>query len=165
MLFKNSKAVITLSDKDFEGKKIKKNKFNKPGFIFCYATWCPHCQSKETTIQQIAQNNKNISVYVLEADQNSYAASMIGVPYFPTIKKVGNDGVIGQMIEFEQVKNMHMVNQNGGSCGNYHMNAGKPVNPYKGLNYHKINTYVKLKNNRIAKIIKNKNGKKTLTFA
>lgn len=150
MLFQNSKHVVVLSDKDFNGNKIKPSAFRKAGVIFCYATWCPHCQSKVKSIETMAKNNKTMSIYVIEADQNKNAAQAIGVQYFPTIKTVSATGQIGQEVEYQD-----LINQKG----------GKHVPAYTGLKNHKIGSYVMFKNGRVGKIIKNKNNKKSLVFA
>lgn len=91
-----STDVIELSDKDFgTGGRLKKG---GPGIIMFYASYCPHCQSKQQSYmalgKQLNKKNGGYKVYsVSTTDPNSIEIvkkmQIAGVPTFMEADKLG----------------------------------------------------------------------------
>jgi thiol-disulfide isomerase/thioredoxin len=102
-LYSKTDPVIILDDSCFDGKKIKSASFKGQGALKAYATWCPHCRDKVECIKLMAteckNNNIDVKVYVLEADTNRQAGSILGVEGFPSFFKVDATGNIGPILD------------------------------------------------------------------
>lgn len=99
-LYSDYDNVIILDDSSFLDKKIISKQYSGPGILQAYATWCPHCKSKVSCINVLADLLKDTeySVYVIDADQNKIAARVLGVDMFPTFYTVDNKGVVGKEV-------------------------------------------------------------------
>jgi thiol-disulfide isomerase/thioredoxin len=112
-LYDNGDAVVILDDASFMGKKIMKKKFKGPGILKAYAPWCPHCRNKTTAIKVLAQlmndNNTGYAFYVLDAEENTHASSMLKVQGFPTFYRVNANGEVGQILkDISGVEDLHI---------------------------------------------------------
>ena len=115
MLYKKGGSkVVVVSDSDVVGRRL--NKVVSPGVIQCYATWCPHCQTKVAKYKSLAKElDGRASLYALEADKNKRAARSIGVRGYPTFFTVSANGEVGkEEMSFDQAIEYVRGLQSGG---------------------------------------------------
>ena len=120
-LYTENDSVIILDDASFLGKKIISDKFQGPGLLEAYATWCPHCQSKVRCINVLADLLKDTPqrIYVIDADINDITARELNVRVFPSFYHVNQDGTVGKEIELNSMKDLTkaLCQQNKKLCG------------------------------------------------
>ena len=67
------------------------NKLNEDDnvIVICYATWCPHCQSKQQMWKQLADKYGN-KIKIYKADENATKGHIEGFPTY-MVKKKGKE--------------------------------------------------------------------------
>ena len=93
--------VLQDSDFDFGRKKLKDTSCKGPGILKAYAAWCGHCQKMVDCICKLGKTckkkNIDLTVYVIEANDNSRFAQEYNITAFPTFFSVSEDGVLEQL--------------------------------------------------------------------
>lgn len=103
-------------------KKLKswsevQNKLNEDDnvIVICYATWCPHCQSKQQMWKQLAENySTKIKIY--KADENATKGHIEGFPTYMVKKKGGKVGEksSGATSPEELLKDLELLSEGSG---------------------------------------------------
>jgi thiol-disulfide isomerase/thioredoxin len=88
--------VVILGDADFIGGKMKGPAFSGPGILKAYASWCPHCKTAVECVCELGKACKdegvNMTIYVIEAQENAQFAVEQGVDAFPSYYAVDRKG-------------------------------------------------------------------------
>lgn len=100
-LYYSDDPVIVLDDSSFVGKncKIGPDAFVGEGILKAYAPWCPHCQSKVTCLNRLAEllEPHNIFIYVIDVEDNPIFSEHFKnkIKGLPTFLEVLSEGYIG----------------------------------------------------------------------
>lgn len=89
-LFKNNKNLKNLSEKDFDGKKIKNVKTG--GILLVFAQWCIHCQNLKPIWNNLSKVKGNVEMFIIDEAKNKNLIQTLGVKSFPSIFKVLKNG-------------------------------------------------------------------------
>ena len=88
--------VVILGDADFIGGKLQGPAFSGPGILKAYASWCPHCKTAVECVCELGKACKkegvNMTIYVIEAQENAQFAVEQGVESFPSYYAVDSKG-------------------------------------------------------------------------
>lgn len=74
-------AIIQISDQDFDEKVAKSQ---KPVFLDFFATWCGPCKLAEPVLEELSNQDKNITFAKLDVDQSPQTPQKFGVMSIPT---------------------------------------------------------------------------------
>lgn len=136
--------LIILTEKDFEGNKIKNA---KRGLIFFSQSWCGWCDKTKPIYKEFGKNKQ---AYIIDGKNNENIFNMFGVEGVPDIRLVNNDGSIGKSFEMERsVANFNRFVQIGGKRKTY-----KKRNKKTRKNIRRVNKKKKTRKTKNKKIYK-----------
>ena len=83
--------------------------------IICYATWCPHCQSKQQMWKQLADKYGN-KIKIYKADEYVTKGHIEGFPTYMVKKKGGNtvEKSSGATSPEELLKDLELLSEGSG---------------------------------------------------
>jgi thiol-disulfide isomerase/thioredoxin len=102
-LYSDTDPVHVLKDDGFffDDGKAKIRNFAGAGVLKAYAPWCPHCVSKVTCINVLAEILKedDLAVYVINAENNPHFSRNVAVAGYPTFFEVNSNGIVGAQLK------------------------------------------------------------------
>lgn len=75
-------AVITITKDNFSKEVLSSD---RPVLVDFWATWCGPCRMLAPTVDEIAEENKNIKVCKVNVDENPELAAQFSVMSIPTL--------------------------------------------------------------------------------
>jgi thioredoxin 1 len=96
--------VLEITENEFD-EKIKNNKV----LVDCYAPWCGPCRALSPIIDEIAEENENVTFYKLNVDNANNVARQFGIMSIPTILVFENGELKNKSVGFkgkEQIEEM-----------------------------------------------------------
>lgn len=79
-----------------EQQRINQTNTNGKTLLFFYATWCPYCKPVIPIINDVATNNKQVTVKMVDCSETNPLMQTYNVNQFPTLLLVKGD----QIVEF-----------------------------------------------------------------
>jgi thiol-disulfide isomerase/thioredoxin len=114
-LFAKNTSVITVTDSDFTGGKLKKS--TACGMIMFGADWCGHCVRASPEFEKASRllgSSYNFYFYDCSKD-GSFASKNFKVNGYPTIKFVSKNGGVGRDYTGERTANS-LIKEISSSC-------------------------------------------------
>ncbi len=105
-IYTEEDPVIRLNDGDFLFySKISDEKWDGPGVLKVYASWCPYCKDNVECFLSLSTKLKNNKIYVLDGTINPLIRFALGINSYPTFLKILPDGNIADVInDLDEVK-------------------------------------------------------------
>lgn len=102
----NKVQIQKVTEENFEEEIIKSEKIVLIDF---YATWCMPCKILSSTIEEIANENKEIKVVKIDIDESPNLATKYNIVSIPTVVVIQNglekDRVVG-VVKKEEILSM-----------------------------------------------------------
>lgn len=98
-----SKNIIEVNDNNFETEVINSN---KKVLVDFYATWCMPCKSLKPTIEQIANENKDLKVVEIDVDKCESLVLKYNIQAMPTLVVIENGEEVNRIVGAVPKKNI-----------------------------------------------------------
>jgi filamentous hemagglutinin family protein len=96
--------LISLSQKDFDGKKIVRAK-NTGALLLVKAEWCSHCMKLKPILKKVSEKlGSAFPIFTIDADKDSQIVNSLGVDGYPTVFFVNREGVISGKYESDRTE-------------------------------------------------------------
>lgn len=97
------KDIIEVNDNNFETEVINSN---KKVLVDFYATWCMPCKSLKPTIEQIANENKDLKVVEIDVDKCESLVLKYNIQAMPTLVVIENGEEVNRIVGAVPKKNI-----------------------------------------------------------
>lgn len=94
-LIGSAKDIIEANDNNFETEVINSN---KKVLVDFYATWCMPCKSLKPTIEQIANENKDLKVVEIDVDKCESLVLKYNIQAMPTLVVIENGEEVNRIV-------------------------------------------------------------------
>ena len=102
-LIGSAKDIIEANDNNFETEVINSN---KKVLVDFYATWCMPCKSLKPTIEQIANENKDLKVVEIDVDKCESLVLKYNIQAMPTLVVIENGEEVNRIVGAVPKKNI-----------------------------------------------------------